>query len=134
MFRPGYPPFMLELPVKFKSFFHSFHCIFRTGFCLFPVSCLSPWIMGLNLATIGIGVYVAGALAAIVRKATHGSWYPQDLNNGKLENYFFFLAAIMLLNFVAFVFLAQRYKYVKTSASSRGSVAQVDQQSNLVNL
>lgn len=90
-------------------------------------------IMGLNLATIGIGFYVAGALAAIVRKATHGTWYPQDLNNGKLENYFFFLAAIMLLNFVAFVFLAQRYKYVKTSASSRGPVAQVDQQSNLVN-
>lgn len=90
-------------------------------------------IMGLNLATIGIGFYVAGALAAIVRKATHGTWYPQDLNNGKLENYFFFLAAIMLLNFVAFVFLAQRYKYVKTPASCRGPVAQVDQQSNLVN-
>lgn len=90
-------------------------------------------IMGLNLATIGIGFYVAGALAAIVRKATHGTWYPQDLNNGKLENYFFFLAAIMFLNFVAFVFLAQRYKYVKTSASSRGPVAQVDQQSNVVN-
>ncbi|XP_067054784.1 solute carrier family 15 member 4-like isoform X2 [Acropora muricata] len=90
-------------------------------------------IMGLNLATIGIGFYVAGALAAIVRKATHGTWYPQDLNNGKLENYFFFLAAIMLLNFVAFVFLAQRYKYVKTPASSRGPVSQVDQQSNLVN-
>lgn len=90
-------------------------------------------IMGLNLATIGIGFYVAGALAAIVRKATHGTWYPQDLNNGKLENYFFFLAAIMLLNFVAFVFLAQRYKYVKTPVPSRGPVSQVDQQSNLVN-
>lgn len=89
--------------------------------------------MGLNLATIGIGFYVAGALAAIVRKTTHGIWYPQDLNNGKLENYFFFLAAIMLLNFGIFVFLARRYKYVETSVASRGSVAQVDQQTTLVN-
>ena len=35
--------FLLELPVKFKSCLQSSHCIFRTGFCLFPVSCLSPW-------------------------------------------------------------------------------------------
>lgn len=72
-------------------------------------------IMGLNLATIGIGFYVAGALAAIVRKATDGSWYPQDLNAGKLENYFFFLAVVMFLNFLVFVYLARRYKYVESS-------------------
>lgn len=70
--------------------------------------------MGLNLATIGIGFYVAGALAAIARKATGGSWYPQDLNDGKLENYFFFLAVVMFLNFLVFVYLARRYKYVET--------------------
>ena len=70
--------------------------------------------MGLNLATIGIGFYIAGALAAIARKATDGAWYPQDLNNGKLENYFFFLAAVMFLNFVVFVFLSRKYKYVET--------------------
>ena len=72
-------------------------------------------IMGLNLATIGIGFYVAGALAAIVRKATDGSWYPQDLNAGKLENYFFFLAGVIFLNFLVFVYLARKYKYVESS-------------------
>ena len=71
--------------------------------------------MGLDLATIGVGFYVAGALAAIAKKATDGAWYPQDLNDGKLENYFFFLAAVMFLNFVVFVFLARRYKYVEPS-------------------
>lgn len=70
--------------------------------------------MGLNLATIGIGFYVAGALAAIARKATDGSWYPQDLNDGKLENYFFFLAVVMFLNFLVFVYLARKYKYVES--------------------
>ncbi|XP_027047554.1 solute carrier family 15 member 4-like [Pocillopora damicornis] len=71
-------------------------------------------IMGLNLATIGIGFYVAGALAAIAKNASDGSWYPQDLNAGKLENYFFFLAAVMFANFLLFVFLARKYKYVES--------------------
>ena len=82
-------------------------------------------IMGLNLATIGIGFYVAGALAAIVRKASDGSWYPQDLNAGKLENYFFFLAVVIFLNFLVFVYLARRYKYVE---SSRIAVTVVEDQ------
>lgn len=79
-------------------------------------------IMGLNLATIGIGYYMAGALAAIARKASDGSWYPQDLNDGNLENYFFFLAVVMFLNFLVFVFLARRYKYAE-SLTARTSVA-----------
>lgn len=88
--------------------------------------------MGLNLATIGIGFYVAGALAAIARKATDGSWYPQDLNTGKLENYFFFLAVVMFLNFLLFVYLARRYKYVESS--TRISVtAEEDQEQSRIN-
>ena len=71
-------------------------------------------IMGLNLATIGIGFYVAGALAAIAKRASDGSWYPQDLNAGKLENYFFFLAGVMFVNFLLFVFLARKYKYIES--------------------
>lgn len=70
--------------------------------------------MGLNLATIGIGFYVAGALAAIAKNASDGSWYPQDLNAGKLENYFFFLAAVMFANFLLFVFHARKYEYVES--------------------
>lgn len=82
--------------------------------------------MGLDLATIGIGFYLAGALAAIARKASSGSWYPQDLNDGKLENYFFFLAGVMFLNFLVFVFLARRYKYVEISRA-RTSITTVEE-------
>ena len=82
--------------------------------------------MGLDLATIGIGFYVAGALAAIAKKASDGAWYPQDLNDGKLENYFFFLAAVMFLNFLVFVFLARRYKYVEPASRAKPAVTTED--------
>lgn len=89
--------------------------------------------MGLNLATIGIGYYMAGALAAIARKASDGSWYPQDLNDGNLENYFFFLAAVMFLNFLVFVFLARRYKYVESLTARTSAAAEEVKQQAQVN-
>ena len=75
-------------------------------------------VMGLNLAMIGFGYYFASVLASIVKSASQGDWYPQDLNDGRLENYMFLLAGLMLLNFVIFVILAQRYQY----ASHQGEV------------
>lgn len=91
--------------------------------------------MGLNLATIGIGFYVAGALAAIAKKASGDTWYPQDLNDGKLENYFFFLAAVMFLNFLVFVFIARKYKCgtvtdKKVSYSAEGNPTVTNEQFN----
>ena len=74
---------------------------------------------------------MAGALAAIVRKATNGSWYPQDLNDGKLENYFFFLAVVMFLNFLVFVHLARKYKYVEKQRTAVR--VEVDQEQSAVN-
>ena len=81
--------------------------------------------MGLNLAMIGLGFYVAGALAAIFKKATNGTWYPDNLNNGFMENYFFFLAGVMFLNFLLFLFLASRYQYVQTK-DGRGELETSD--------
>ena len=89
--------------------------------------------MGLNLATIGIGFYVAGALAAIAKKASEDTWYPQDLNDGKLENYFFFLAAVMFLNFLVFVFIARKYKYVELSRTRKSLTVQKEIQQSQMN-
>lgn len=89
--------------------------------------------MGLDLATIGIGFYVAGALVAIAKKATDGAWYPQDLNDGKLENYFFFLAVVMFLNFLVFVFLARRYKYVEPSRAKSAVTSEDSKQQSQIN-
>ena len=67
--------------------------------------------MGLCLATIGLGYYVAGLLASIVKNASDSKWYPDDLNDGTLEDYMFLLAGLMLINAAVFLFLAVRYRY-----------------------
>ena len=67
--------------------------------------------MGLCLAMIGLGYYVAGLLASIVKHASHSKWYPDDLNKGTLEYYMFLLAGLMLINAAVFLFLAVRYRY-----------------------
>ena len=68
-------------------------------------------VMGLCLAMIGLGYYVAVLLAFIVKKASDSKWYPDDLNKGVLEYYMFLLAGLMLINAAVFLFLAVRYRY-----------------------
>ena len=67
--------------------------------------------MGLCLAMIGLGYYVAGLLASIVKRASDSKWYPDDLNKGVLEYYMFLLTGLMLINAAVFLFLAVRYRY-----------------------
>lgn len=69
--------------------------------------------MGFNLVIIGIGFYVVGVLVVIVKNVSDGFWYLQDLNVGKLENYFFFFVVVMFVNFFFFVFFVRKYKYVE---------------------
>ena len=68
-------------------------------------------VMGVTLAMSGFGFYVAAALASIVKHASHGTWYPDDLNHGSLEYYMFLLAGLMLVNTAVFVWLAVKYRY-----------------------
>lgn len=69
--------------------------------------------MGIFLVTSGLGNYLASVLVNIVDKATQGDWYnTENLNNGHLEWFFFLLGGLMFLNFIIFVPVAMRYKYV----------------------
>ena len=70
--------------------------------------------MGVCLAMIGFGYYVASLLAYIVKNASHGKWYPEDLNDGKLAYYMFLLAGLMLVDAAVFLFVAVRYRYVRS--------------------
>ncbi|XP_078366337.1 solute carrier family 15 member 4-like [Oculina patagonica] len=72
-------------------------------------------VMGVCVAMIGLGYYVASLLAYIVKHASHGNWYPDDLNKGTLEYYMFLLAGLMLINAAVFLFLAVRYRYADTA-------------------
>ena len=68
--------------------------------------------MGVLMLTNCLGSYTASLLVIIVRSASHGKWYPsENLNNGSLECFFFLLAGIMLVNFLAFLLVARSYKY-----------------------
>ena len=69
--------------------------------------------MGVCLAMIGFGYYVASLLAYIVKYASDSKWYPEDLNDGNVEYYMFLLAGLMLVDAAVFLFVAVRYRYVQ---------------------
>lgn len=72
-------------------------------------------VMGLFLMTSGIGNYVSEAILEIVKEATGAdppdAWFPEEMNDGKTENLFFMLAALMAVNTLVFVVVAYFYKY-----------------------
>ncbi|XP_072051177.1 LOW QUALITY PROTEIN: solute carrier family 15 member 4-like [Amphiura filiformis] len=77
-------------------------------------------VMGLFLATTGLGSYVGSLLVAIVNSASRAQgaeWFPDEINDGYLEYYFFLLAGLMLINFGIFVIIAKKYKYVNQYSS-----------------
>ena len=73
--------------------------------------CLQGLVMGIYIVTTGLGSYVAMALVNIVR-AVSSTAYPDDLNDGNLEHYFFLLSGLMLLNFLIYLIVASNYHYV----------------------
>ncbi|XP_011456906.3 solute carrier family 15 member 4 isoform X1 [Magallana gigas] len=72
-------------------------------------------VMGLFLMTSGIGNYVSEAILEIVKEVTGAdppdAWFPEEMNDGKTENLFFMLAALMAVNTLVFVVVAYFYKY-----------------------
>ncbi|XP_002739447.1 solute carrier family 15 member 4-like [Saccoglossus kowalevskii] len=70
-------------------------------------------VMGMFLLTSGLGSYLGSLLVAIVNSASEDNpWIPDDVNCGYLERFFFLLAAILSVDFMIFVILAVKYKYV----------------------
>ena len=50
------------------------------------------------------------------------SWYPDELNDGKVENLFFLMAGLMAVNFFVFIFVAKCYKYRRETEEIRYDV------------
>ena len=70
--------------------------------------------MGSYMITFALGHYLTSLLVTIVRSASNSKWYPSnDLNNGKLEYFFFLLAGITIVALAIFAFVASRYTYKK---------------------
>ncbi|XVE78413.1 hypothetical protein DITRI_Ditri13aG0143000 [Diplodiscus trichospermus] len=66
---------------------------------------------GLFLSTISMGFFVSSLLVSIVDHVTKKSWLRSNLNKGKLNYFYWLLAALGALNFLVFLILASRHQY-----------------------
>ncbi|CAL9188230.1 unnamed protein product [Musa hybrid cultivar] len=76
---------------------------------------------GLFLSTLSLGFFVSSALVTVVHKVTgesgHGAWLADNLNRGKLYNFYWLLAVLCLVNLVAYLVAARWYAYKEQRAA-----------------
>ncbi|XP_012303035.2 solute carrier family 15 member 5 [Aotus nancymaae] len=65
----------------------------------------------MNILTLfnGFGCFTGALLVELVYLISEGNWFPNTLNKGNLESFFFFLALLTLLNILGFWSVSQRY-------------------------
>ncbi|GFP79580.1 protein nrt1/ ptr family 6.4 [Phtheirospermum japonicum] len=66
---------------------------------------------GLFLSTLSMGYFVSSLLVSLVDKVTDGKWLMSNLNRGRLENFYWMLAVLGVLNFFVFLVFAMRHQY-----------------------
>jgi dipeptide/tripeptide permease len=85
---------------------------------------------GLFLSTLSLGFFVSSILVTIVHKLTgqtgHKAWLADNLNQGKLYNFYWLLAAICLVNFFVYLVAARWYVYKDSTMPEDGSMAGVE--------
>jgi dipeptide/tripeptide permease len=72
------------------------------------------------LVTVSLGSYLSSFILTLVSYfTTQGGqigWIPDNLNEGHLDRFFWLIAGLSSLNFLAFIYFAQQYKCKKASA------------------
>lgn len=66
---------------------------------------------GLFLSTISMGFFVSSLLVSIVDHVTKERWLRSNFNRGKLDHFYWLLAVLGVLNFLAFLTFAMRHQY-----------------------
>ncbi|GAA0173965.1 transporter [Lithospermum erythrorhizon] len=66
---------------------------------------------GFGLSTL-LSTFVESIIHMITNNSKSGSWVAEDLNKGRLEYLYYLIAVLQLLNFVYFLVVAKRYKYI----------------------
>jgi dipeptide/tripeptide permease len=79
---------------------------------------------GLFLSTLSLGFFVSSALVAAVHQVTgdRHPWIADDLNKGRLDYFYWLLAAICLLNMLVYLVAARWYKNKASRPGADGSV------------
>ncbi|CAN6460717.1 unnamed protein product [Victoria cruziana] len=77
---------------------------------------------GMFLTTLSLGFFFSSALVAVVANITSGDgssgWIPDDLNKGKLYNFYWLLALLSVLNLGMYLFCAKGYVYKEQRLST----------------
>ncbi|KAI3974137.1 hypothetical protein MKX01_033388 [Papaver californicum] len=72
--------------------------------------------------TISMANYLSGFMVSIVNRTTNnasdGNWLAEDLNQGKLDYFYFMIAGLGVLNLGYFLVVARWYKYKNAANSS----------------
>ncbi|CAK8562769.1 unnamed protein product [Lathyrus sativus] len=68
---------------------------------------------GLFLSTLSLGFFISSLLVFLVQKVTghHHPWLTDDINQGKLYNFYWLLAFLSAINLVIYLFCAKQYVY-----------------------
>uniref|UniRef100_A0A0D9ZLT8 Major facilitator superfamily (MFS) profile domain-containing protein n=1 Tax=Oryza glumipatula TaxID=40148 RepID=A0A0D9ZLT8_9ORYZ len=66
---------------------------------------------GLFLATLAMGFFLSSLLVSAVDAATRGAWIRDGLDDGRLDLFYWMLAALGVANFAAFLVFASRHQY-----------------------
>ncbi|KAG5028024.1 hypothetical protein AAZX31_05G029500 [Glycine max] len=77
--------------------------------------------------------YLSTLLISIVHntseKSATGNWLPEDLNKGRLDFFYYMIAALEIMNLGYFLLCSKWYKYKETGSSSNLELNQVPKQS-----
>lgn len=83
-------------------------------------------MMGVFMATSGLGSYLASAILKIVEKATESDpWFPNEINHGHAEYLFYLLSGLMGLFFLGYLLAARFYKYRRPPVEEEAASADV---------
>lgn len=66
---------------------------------------------GLFLSTLSMGFFVSSVLVTVVGKASKGGWLKSNLDIAKLENFYWMLAVLGVVNFLVFTIFARKHQY-----------------------
>ncbi|XP_020573023.1 protein NRT1/ PTR FAMILY 2.11-like [Phalaenopsis equestris] len=77
----------------------------------------------LFFCNVALSNYFSGLLVTMIHRAggEDGSWLAGDLNKGRLENFYYLIAGIGILNYVYFLVCSRWYKYKRSELSEKGS-------------
>ncbi|CAI9095895.1 OLC1v1031925C1 [Oldenlandia corymbosa var. corymbosa] len=77
---------------------------------------------GLFLSTLSLGFFFSSVLVTIVHKVTGQKkpWIADNLNQGKLDHFYWLLAILSALNFLAFLMCAKGYVYKEKRLAEQG--------------